>query len=221
MRHEINLFDPTLRKPRVFLPSGQVAAGWMTFAFLLLAVYGWQAYSWQRLQQEQRAAGAALSALQEEVKKVSQSLSARKPSPEASARVEESEAGLQARSQVLERLRRGDLGSRDGHSALLQSLARNAVPGLWLTAITVKGAGSDVLLVGRTADPALLPEYLARLGKDAPLQGHAFNALEVTRPLEEDAAPAAGPRPAAPRPAAFLEFRVASRPGETAAGGTR
>ncbi len=128
---------------------------------------------------------------------------------------------MQVRSQVLERLRRGDLGSRDGHSALLQSLARNAVPGLWLTAITVTGAGSDVLLVGRTADPALLPEYLARLGKDAPLQGHAFNALEVARPLEEDAAPEAGQRPAAPRPAAFLEFRVASRSGEAPAGGAR
>lgn len=221
MRHEINLYDPTLRKPRVFLPSGQVAAGWMTFALLLLAVYGWQVVSWQRLQQEQRAAGATLSALQEQVKKVSQSLAGRKPSPEAAARVEEGEADLHARSQVLERLRRGDLGSRDGHSALLQSLARNAVPGLWLTGITVTGAGSDVLLVGRTADPALLPEYLARLGKDAPLRGHSFNALEVARPIEDESDPAAGRRPAAPRSAAFLEFRVASRPGETPAGGTR
>jgi Tfp pilus assembly protein PilN len=211
MRHEINLFDPALRKPRVLLPARQVALGWGACIAILLAAYGWHSVEWMRVQADQKRSAESVMQLQEEVKRIAGTLSARKASPEALERVQRREAEVTARARVLERLQRGDLGSRDGHSALLQSLARNAVPGLWLTAITVQGAANDVLLEGRTADPGFLPEYLARLGRDDPLRGHAFNALRVSRPAEDTAAQTEGKRAAAP----WLEFRVASRlPGE-------
>lgn len=211
MRHEINLFDPALRKPRVLLPARQVALGWGVCLALLLAVYGWQSFEWIQVQAAQKRSAESVTQLQEEVKRIAGTLSARKASPEALERVRTREAEVTARARVLERLQRGDLGSRDGHSALLQSLARNAVPGLWLTGITVQGAANDVLLEGRTADPAFVPEYLARLGRDDPLRGHAFNALQVARPAADPSTKAEGKRAAAP----WLEFRVASRlPGE-------
>ncbi len=211
MRHEINLFDPSLRKPRVLLPARQVALGWGACIVALLALYGWQTVEWMQVQAAQKRSAESVTQLQEEVKRIAGTLSARKASPEALERVRTREAEVTARARVLERLQRGDLGSRDGHSALLQSLARNAVPGLWLTGITVQGAASDVLLEGRTADPGFLPEYLARLGRDEPLRGHAFNALQVARPAEDPSAKAEGKRSAMP----WLEFRVASRlPGD-------
>lgn len=207
MRHEINLFDPALRTPRVLMPARQVALGWGLAVLLLLGFYGWQSYEWTRLQAAQKRSAESVTQMQEEVKRIAATLSSRKASPEALARLQARETEVAAKSRVLDRLQGGELGSREGHSAVLQSLARNIVSGLWLTGITVQGASNDVLLEGRTADPGFLPEYLARLGRDDPLRGQAFNALHVARPAEDASAGPASKRSAPP----WLEFRVASR----------
>jgi hypothetical protein len=80
-----------------------------------------------------------------------------------------------------------------GFSTRLEALARQSVDGLWLTGMVLHQ--NDVLLKGRTLTPSLIPVYVQRLDHEPSLQGHAFKALDVSRPLSTAAKPAVAQSP--------------------------
>ncbi|MBL8534621.1 MAG: PilN domain-containing protein [Betaproteobacteria bacterium] len=208
MNGNVNLFDPALRKPKVLLPSGQVAAGWIAGTVFLLAWYGWESYELHRASTEQRQVSRRSTEVQEQVKRLSSALAARKPSPEMVTQVEERTRKLESRQAVADRLNGGDFGAGGGHAAVLRALARSVPSGLWLTGVTVNGNGTDIRIEGRTLDPELVPRFLGALGQDPSLKGRGFNRLEFRPP---DASTQGGDgKAAAPRPS-YLEFSVASR----------
>ncbi len=115
----------------------------------------------------------------------------------------------------------GALGNRSGFASYLKAFSRQALDGLWLTGFTVDGAG-EVAIQGRVISANLLPEYIQKMNKEPALQGRAFSALEMRRPVVAPAAPLKdGEKPviAGPR---YLEFNlttgepvaVAAGPGE-------
>ena len=72
-----------------------------------------------------------------------------------------------------------------GFAARLEALARQSVDGLWLTGMVLHQ--DDVLLKGRALQPQLIPVYVQRLDREPSLQGRAFKALEVVRPIDKAA----------------------------------
>lgn len=73
------------------------------------------------------------------------------------------------------------LGSTEGFSAYMSSLARRHVRGLWLTRVKVNGATDAIELVGQSIDPELVPEYLLGLGEEDALVGQRFDRLRIER----------------------------------------
>lgn len=216
MRHEINLFDPTLRKPKVLLPARQVLIAWACAALGLLLVYGWEAMAVGRADSHAKALQAEAEALKDQVRKLGEVRAARQPSAEIQATIARRESARHDRVAVLERLRDTDFGSTEGHARFLRALARQAPAGVWLTGVIVGGSGQDIRLEGRTLEPPLVARYLSNLGAESPLKGHAFNVLEFRRPggtASADATRESGRDAMASR---FLEFSVASRPDPSA-----
>ncbi len=75
--------------------------------------------------------------------------------------------------------------NRDGYSRYLIGLARHSVEGVWLTAVTIRGAGRALEFEGRSIEPELVPRYLARLSTEPPLNGTEFRTFRMQRPAVE------------------------------------
>jgi Tfp pilus assembly protein PilN len=65
------------------------------------------------------------------------------------------------------------------YSDYLTALARQTMPGLWITDLSVGDRGMDVTLVGRMTDPGRLPSYLARMEQEPQFQGRRFAQVEL------------------------------------------
>lgn len=205
MSHQINLFNPALRKTAPLLPARQVLIGWCCVAVVMLGLYGWQLVRGQTLAAADAESAARVQQLQSEIALLGGEMSGRHPSAALQAQHQDKVSMLQAREEVVKLLEGGSIGDTNGHAGYLRAFARHWLEGLWLTGLTVAGAGNDILVEGRTLDPELVPDYLSRLGREPALKGHPFNRLQMRRPVPE--APAAGKPVLQPR---FVEFTIAT-----------
>jgi hypothetical protein len=209
--HNINLFNPALRPPRVVLPGVQMLLLWLVALGIAVAGSVWAVGSRNATRAEQQALAERQEQLAADVKRLGTELAARSASPELRAALAQREALLQSREEVLQLLQSGALGDTAGHARYLRAFARQHRDGLWLTGLTVTGAGNDIVVQGRTLDPELVPAYLKRLGAEDSLKGHPFNRLQMGRP--EAGAEAAGSRGSPPP---WIEFLVATEAGSGA-----
>lgn len=227
MTRNVNLYDPSLRERHDLLGIRIALA---TVASMLFAVLlGAGAASWSAARLEPIAAAVSRQLQQEQA--AAQALAARaassKPDTALQAAIAKAQQALLQRRGALQSLAASAVDRGDGFSERLEALARQSLDGLWLTGMTLHD--DDVFLKGRTLRPALIPDYVQRLDQEPSLQGRAFKALDVTRPLEGDArsgpaaaaASAAGADGDGPRHAEFVEFTLVGAGGaEPAAAGS-
>jgi Tfp pilus assembly protein PilN len=86
-----------------------------------------------------------------------------------------------AERRLLEVLAGGQAGRENGHAAVLQALARQADPAVWITGLSLGQDGDTMELQGRMADAAALPAYLRRLQNETLFHGRQFAQLSLQR----------------------------------------
>ena len=187
MKQQINLFQPIFRQPKPLFSAVALAQVW---ALVLLAILGLQAFAQWRvvgletqqanLERERSTAERRLTELMERMPK-------RKPDPGLVTRTAALEEELAQTRRVAEALSGGSSGNTSGLSDYLVALARQHVPGTWLTHVEVAQGGSAVGLGGRTQAPELVPEYLLKLRQEPAFKGKQFSRLEVARVDDEGA----------------------------------
>jgi hypothetical protein len=128
------------------------------------------------------------------------------------SRLEAELAGAQAEHDALRRvadvIQRGDLGNTEGYAEYFRALARQNVDGLWLTGVTITGAGTEIGVRGRALDPALVPGYLARLRNERVLQGKPVGSMQIGQASTVKVRGADGKDVDAPAP--YVEFSLQS-----------
>jgi hypothetical protein len=203
MNQQVNLYNPALA-PKVEWFTGRstllALAGVLGVALAAWAMAGAQA---ARLHAREAALAAQLTQAQGEVARLAQQAARRKPDAAVERELTDLEALLAARNQILAILDSGALGDTDGVSEYFRAFARQTVQGVWLTGFSISGAGSQIVIQGRTVDAALVPGFLARLRAEDALRGHGFESLTVHRPAAADG------EEVQPGPA-YLEFRLAT-----------
>jgi hypothetical protein len=199
---QINLYNPALA-PKVQVLSGRrlVLALAAAIAGCLL-VWGVAGMDAARLARAERVQAAQLAQLQAEMTSLTQQVAARKPSAQLQGELQNLEALLSARNEVMALLASGRLGDTRGVSEYLRAFARQTTEGLWLTGLSIAQAGRDIVIQGRTRDADLVPVYLQKLRRETALRGHGFESLSVFQPQ-----PPAG---AVSAPPDYLEFRMAT-----------
>jgi len=209
----INLYAPALLPKRDWASARNLAIGG-TFALLIMA--GFSAWFQVRAGQaaaEARDGEARLRDVQQRLMAAGKEAAERKPSTQLAAQVQQAEALLALRRELLQILDGGSIGRTEGFAEILRAFARQTVDGLWLTGFTVSGNG-EMEIHGRMTSPDLLPAYIRRLNGEKAFQGRSFAMLTMTG--GEGAAtaatqPAPG-RPAAERPTPpYIEFRLSAR----------
>jgi len=202
---QINLYNPAL------LPTADLFSGRMVLlglgGLLLVSLIGvaWSSLEAANTAREEQRVEERLTALRNEVTSLSQQITVHRPSAQLSAELADLDALLAGRNEVVQVLHSGALGDTKGVSEYFRAFARQTLEGVWLTGFSIAGAGSDVVIEGRTVRAELVPTYLRMLRHEEVLRGHAFEALRIEKPA------AALSANEAKKSAEFLEFRLSSR----------
>lgn len=204
MSQQINLFNPIFLKQKKLFTS---VAMLQALAVLLIGVLALSWYARQSIGALQREVDA--SALQLEHKKtqlasVKAEFLPRSKSRELEARIAAAEAELKGLKEVAAVLQRGQFGNTEGYSEYFRALARQSVGGLWLTGVSIIGAGADIGVQGRALQPALVPGFIGRLTAEPIMKGKTFDSLQIMQAQPNKAGAAAGDAPS------YVEFALQS-----------
>jgi hypothetical protein len=185
VRQQINLYQPIFRKQeKIFSAVTLLQASLIVMAGMLL-LYGYNFWQTQniRLQlaqlEKQRNDNAAQVA----------QLERQYPEPVKSTalerRVAKEKKRLEARSKVVATLTMRAHSNTDGFSSHLEGLAKQRLPRLWLSQVTLFHGGTDVTLKGSTYDEEQVPQFLQRLSSEEGFGGTGFSSFLMTRPEEK------------------------------------
>lgn len=214
MTQQINLFDASLQRQRVWLTLGNVVVAGVLLAVTVGVLGAWARQELPALTVQLAAGDAQLKAMRDQITALGQQAASRKPDPRVEQELGAARLLLAAREEVLAVLKQRLGPDAASFAAYLRGFARQSVAGLWLTGFSFDAASGGMAIHGRTVDPALLPEYIRRLNKEQVFQGHAFAALKLVEGKPEPApgaanapqAPAAPPAVAGKAP--YHEFKL-------------
>ena len=206
MSQQINLFNPIfLKQKKIFTTDHMVQTlGAIAAGVVLIAGYG--SYKTSELSRQAEAGKAQLARSEARLAEVTRDFSPRQKNPALAEEVARRQADIAALRDVQAVLERGDLGNTSGYSEYLRAFAHQRAPGVWLTGLSLAGAGSELTVQGRALQPDQVPSYIQGLTRETILRGKTFGSLEIGRPA---AAPgsAASPAPEAP----YVDFRLSSQ----------
>jgi hypothetical protein len=217
LSQQINLYNPQFERQKQLLTAPSMAAA---LGVLLLGLVGMSVFADVRvagLQAETAAGAQRLAFAQKRLAQVNTEFAPRSTDARVAADLAEAQAEHAALEHVADAIKRGDLGDTHGYAEYFRALARQHVEGLWLTGVSVAGAGSDIGIRGRTLDAALVPGYLARLRNEPALQGKAVGSMVIGQAAALKVHGADGKDTEAPAP--YVEFSLQSAPPAAAAAG--
>ena len=182
MSQQINLFNPIfLEQKKVFgaVPMAE-ALGIVVAGALLLT---W--FAGQRVDELDKTAATGKAVLATREKRLAEAnvqFAPRQKTPALAAELANAEAELRSLHQVESVLRGGALGNTAGYSEYFRAFSRQNVSGLWLTGVSIVGAGNELGVQGRALQPTLIPAYIARLKSERIMSGKSFASLDISRP---------------------------------------
>lgn len=182
INQQVNLFQPMFRKERKLLSFNVLLQGCGLVLVMLMAMYLW---GWQ----QSRELDADLALLQGQLAQRTSQLEAMgaraalhkasgDPQREELARLQQEVA---ARQQVVAALTRVRDSYTRGVSGYLESFARQAPQGMWLTGFTVQGGGESLVIRGSSLSADLVPVFLQGLSGETALRGTHFGLLQILR----------------------------------------
>jgi len=198
LSQQINLYSPALLPEREWVTGRNVSLAALALLVVLLLASGVAQYRLATATTRAKAAEQAVADLKSQVQSASQALAAARVPVDKDAELARLQRGINDREQILALLAQGSPKEGMGFAEYFRGLARQAVPGLWLTGFSLGAGGSGLEIRGRMVDQSLLPEYIRRLNKEKVFAGREFAALDVRLPEVAPAAAAPVPTTAVP-----------------------
>lgn len=202
MAQQINLYNPELRRQRVWLSLTNVAALALLFG-VVLAAAGFVLHSQAAARKiAAQALEPRLVAARAEVEKLGGPAAKSAASDGLAREVADLKQQVAMRQEVLVALQGGgSLEAVRGKSTIgfadyLRGLARQSVRDLWLTGFSVGQGGEGMEVRGRMLVADRLPEYIKRLNGEPIFKGRQFVSLNILRSDKTGAANAGTPHSA-------------------------
>ncbi len=178
MSQQINLFNPVFLARKKIFSARTMAIGGAIVLAALIALHATQRVQLAMLAHQ--LAGADVQ-FKEAQRQLTAFAAEKKRSPskvleDEAARLEER---LKAQERLLESFASGSLGNSEGFARYLTALARQSLPGVWITRFSIDGGEGLKQLRGRVLQPELLPSYLRMLHREEAFRGQAFAELHM------------------------------------------
>ena len=179
---QVNLYHPIFRREqkRFSAVTMAQAAGVLVLGVLLL--YGYAQWRLYALRLDMAATTEAHARAAAQLTALAQELRGQGSDPRLQLEVAELERRIAASATLRAILGADSFDAADGYSRFFAALARQSVGGLWLTGVSVRGAGRALRLNGRSTQPELVPRYAERLAHETVLQGAQLQTLVMQRP---------------------------------------
>ena len=197
MSQQINLYNPAFERKQKPFSLRAMALSLALIVGGLLAVYGYAAVHTRSAERTAAQLGEQVKMQRAQLVKLAQ-LPVRMPSKALEADVARLEAEVKARQTSLQALGAGELGNTAGMSEFLAALGRQAIPGVWLTSVTIGESGNELLVQGRALRAELVPAFLRALGKEPVMRGRRITELKLIAKGDEK------------KEQAFIEFSLAA-----------
>jgi hypothetical protein len=210
MSQQINLFNDLFeqKKQRFTARTMAAAAGVLVLGLAGVGVAGGLQLS--GLQREADAGAARLEQTRKRLDSVNAEFKPRQKDPRLDGELAEADAQLAALRRVSDTIAHGELGNTQGYAEYFRALARQRVEGLWLTGVSIGGAGQEIGVRGRAMDPALVPGFLGRLRNEKIMQGTPVGSLQIGEAAALKVAGKDGKESTVSAP--YVEFSLQSRP---------
>lgn len=208
MSQQINLFNPIFRQQKKYLSAVTMAQalGLILVGSLLLS--GYAAFRATQMKKHAAAVAAQLTSAQNDLAKVNLEFAPRQRSKTLQLDIQKTEADLLALEKIADFLQKGEMGNTEGYATYLRAFAKQIVDGVWLTEVTIQGAGTEIGLQGRTVNPELVPVYIGRLRNEPIMQGKSFAKLNMQVPPAAAGKAEAGAKQ--PQVLNYIEFSLQS-----------
>lgn len=203
MAQQINLFSPLFLKKKRYFSALTMAQALAAVLVGSAAIYAFELRQNATLEAALAANEKQVATQREQMVKLAKDFSALGASRTLADDLARGEERLQQRQALLADLRTGVGANAEGFAQYLQALARQALPGVWLTDIQIGGQRGALLIRGRALDSQLVPAYIARLNKEPAFAGKPIGELQVTA---RDVAPGTPGAPA--QPSRYVEFTL-------------
>jgi len=206
MSQQINLYNPQFEHQVQIFTVRSMATALGVLVLGLAGVIATAELRVARLQGEVDAGARRVAQAEKRLVEATASFAPRARDTRLAAELEDAGVQRAALQRVAERIQRGELGDTHGYAEYFRALARQNVEGLWLTGVSVDGAGNEIGVRGRALDAALVPGYLTRLRNEPVLQGKAIGSMVIKQAAPVKTRAADGKDSEAPAP--YVEFTL-------------
>lgn len=185
MSQEINLFRTTKKRRKLsfggahlLLAFGVMLAGLIIYSGMLLTTQ-------HSLKAQVAKLDADKTVLTQRHSEITQQL-AQHANSDTNGEIEKIEHLLANRKEILNKLQADMFDSGEGYSGYFVAFARQHIPGVWLTDVTIAHAGRTLQIKGQTTEAKLVPRYLEKLSNEALLTGTNLSDFQLDRPIEDE-----------------------------------
>lgn len=209
MSQQINLYNPIFLKQKHYFSALTMAQALVLVLVGSLGMYAFEVRQNRTLERVAAETDKQISTQREQLVRFSREHSAQGASRALMDELTRTQQRLQQRQMLLADIQTGVGGDTDGFSRYLSALARQNVPGVWLTGVQI-GAKSDLVIKGRALESQMVPAYISALNRQEPIAGRRVAELQMTAKGEPAPAAAGAPgAPAAPKgPVRYIEFSL-------------
>lgn len=169
------------RKERKLLSFRVLLQACAVVFVLLMSMYGYGLRQSVQMQADLAQLQGQLERRAAQVEALATRLAQRKTDTSAAQERARLERELVARRRVVEALTRVRDSYTRGVSGYMESFARQAPQGVWLTGFVVQAGGEALVIRGGALRPALVPDFLQRLASEPTLAGTHFGLLQIER----------------------------------------
>jgi len=169
------------RKERKLLSFRVLLQACAVVLALLMLMYGYGVRQTGQMQADLQRLQGQLDRRVAQVGELAARLAQRRTDTSAAQELVRLEQEMAARRQVVDVLTRMRDGFTHGVSGYLESFARQAPRGVWLTGFVVQDGGDGLVIRGSALEPALVPAFLQRLAGESTLAGTRFGLLQIER----------------------------------------
>lgn len=181
MSQQLNLFNPLFLRQKKYFSSRTMLRGLGVVVAAIATLHVFQRVQLASLERHFAEADQQLAAAQQQLAKFAADAK-RGPSKVLVDEANRLEAQLKAQEALLEGLDGGGLGNTEGFSRYLAALARQTLPGVWLTGFSASGSDGPLAIRGRLLRPELLPSYIRMLNREEALRGSGFSDVRLSAP---------------------------------------
>ena len=202
MSQQINLFNPVFLKQKHYFSALTMVQALAIVLAGSLGMYAFEVRQNRTLAGVLAHADKQLASQRDQMVRYSKDFSAQGASRALTDELKRAEERLQQRQALLGDLKTGVGGNADGFSRYLGALARQTMPGVWLTGLQIGGKESDLVIRGRALQSQLVPAYIRSLNQEEPMAGRPVGELRMTARAEAAASKAAK------EPLRYIEFSL-------------